>query len=89
MKNKLNVMRYLINSTYEEKITIEEYENYKNFFNAERKTQSSEIGEKEADRQYYDAMWKYERKYGAGNKQKIKDNLKMIRRITLEIEKEL
>ena len=89
MKSKLNVIRYLINSTYEEKTTIEEYNNYKREAELERRSQISEVGEKLADRKYFDDMWSYERKYGSGNKQKIKDNLKMIRRITLEIEKEL
>ncbi|WP_257560377.1 hypothetical protein [Terrisporobacter muris] len=89
MKNRLNIMRYLINSTYDELNTIEEYNNYKREAELERINQTSEVGEKLADRKYFDDMWRYARKYGAGNKQKIKDNLKMIRRITLEIEKEL
>ena len=89
MKSRLNIIRYLINSTYDELNTIEEYNIFKREAEVERKNQISEIGEKLADRKYFDIMWSYERKYGAGNKQKVKDNLKMIRRITLEIEKEL
>lgn len=89
MKNRLNIIRYLTNSTYDELNTIEEYNNFKKEAELERRSQTSEIGEQLADRKYFDDMWHYERKYGAGNKQKVKDNLKMIRRITLEIEKEL
>lgn len=89
MKNRLNIIRYLINNTYDELNTIEEYDYFKREAEAERKNETSEIGEKLADRKYFDAMWRYKSKYGEGNKQKIKDNLKMIRRITLEIEKSL
>ncbi|WP_018592592.1 hypothetical protein [Terrisporobacter glycolicus] len=89
MKNKLNVIRYLTNSTYEELNTIEEYNNFKRVVEPERKDQTLEIGEQLADRKYFDTLWRYKSKYGEGNKQKVKDNLKMIRRITLEIEKSL
>lgn len=89
MKNRLNIIRYLTNSTHDELNTIEEYNNCKREAELERRSQASEVGEELANREYFDYMWRYEHKYGAGNKQKVKDNLKMIRRITLEIEKEL
>lgn len=89
MNSKLNILYYLLSSTDKELNTIEEYKNFKRELRVGRNTLKLEIGEKDADKEYYKELYNYTRKFGEGNKQKVKDNLKMIRRITLEIEKEL
>lgn len=78
MDSKLNVLEYLIKDANSE---IEYINNFK-----ARKEEAEKESDIQKDRSIYWA-WVADNRYPS--KQKIKDNLKMIRRISLEIEKEL
>lgn len=78
MEDKLNVLGYLIKDANDE---IEYINNFKT-----RKEEAEKESDIQKDRSIYWA-WVEDNRYPS--KQKIKDNLKMIRRISLEIEREL
>lgn len=78
MDNKLNTLDYLIKDTNNE---IE----YINNFKIEKNAALRESNEKEDNNIYWD--WVNDNRFPS--KQRIKDNLKMIRRISLEIENEI
>lgn len=78
MENKLNTLDYLIKDTNNE---IEYINNFK--------TRKEEVENESAEKKDRSIYWAWVEDNRCPSKQKIKDNLKMIRRISLEIEREL
>lgn len=77
MDNELKLISYLLGEVKEEIALIEEYEN--------TMREAVERAKEEARPMYYYIRWDKK----SPSKAKIKDDLKMIRRLTLKIEKEL
>lgn len=75
--NKLDVIKFLLNEIEEERPRLEAYQDI-----VKEAYAQNEI----SGWRYIDSKWGDESK---PSKSKIKDNFKMIRRLTLEIEKEL
>jgi hypothetical protein len=76
--NKIDVLNYLANDVKEKALTISRYN--------EAETKAREKAEKEHNYCWWDYLdWNIT----VPKKSQIKDNLKVIRRISLEIEKEL
>lgn len=78
MEDKLNVLSCLINSSKEELKYIFTY-----------KDRKEEVISRCEENKNNDELWEWAGNNRTPSKQMIKDNLKMIRRISLELEKEL
>lgn len=78
MDNKLNVLEYLIKNANDE---IEYMNNFK--------IRKEEVKKKSDEKKDSSIYWEWINNNRYPSKQRIKDNLKMIRRISLELEKEI